>query len=521
MADADTPVFSLRNIAKSFGGVRVLHGVDLDVGGGQVHALVGENGAGKTTLMKIAAGIHQADSGAMSLHGLPFHPKSPADSRRAGIAMVHQELSLAPDVSVAENIFAGREPCRGPLIDWNELHRRASEWLSEFCLDIDPAASVSSLGIGYRQVIEVLKALVSQPQIVIFDEATSSLEAHETAVVLQAIRKLAARSIGVVYISHRMDEVFAVSDRVTVLRDGRLVVTCPTSELSREVVVNAMVGREMAELYPPRPKGDRFVLPQSGPKGASHKTNLSPCASAELLRVEGLTRTGAFRDISFSLRRGEVLGFSGLVGSGRTELMRAICGADAADSGSIRVEGRPIRIRSVADAMAAGIVYLPEDRKTLGLFLGRSVEDNIAVASLKTCSTAGIVRPAMTEALSRDFCERLAIKLVDIAQDVGNLSGGNQQKVLLARSLSTRPQVLIVDEPTRGVDVGAKGEIHRMLRDYGNAGNGVIVVSSEMPELLGLCDRIIVMREGRVSGEVPAAQATERDLIKLAVGCGN
>lgn len=489
----------MRSITKSFAGLRVLHGVDLDVSGGEVHAMVGENGAGKSTLMKIAAGIHQPDSGEMRIRGNRFEPKGPSDAHRAGIAMVHQELSLAPDVSVAENIFVGREPCRGPFVDWKELHRRASEWLWEFCLSIEPTAPVSSLGLGYRQVIEILKAVASSPQVIIFDEPTSSLEAHETAIVLQTIRKLAAKGIGVVYISHRLDEVFAVSDCVTVLRDGRMVLTGPTGGLTREGVVNAMVGREMTELYPPR--------------GCPGNT--------ELLRVEGLSRGTAFRDVSFVLRPGELLGFSGLVGSGRTELMRTIFGADAADSGSVYVGGRRRRIRSVREAMTAGIAYLPEERKTLGLFLDRSVQDNIASASLTECSRLGIVRPALTQNLCGDYCRRLSIRLTDIGQEVGSLSGGNQQKVLLARWMATRPKVLIVDEPTRGVDVGAKAEIHRMLREYAEAGNGVMVVSSEMPELLGLCDRIVVMREGRISGEVSGAIATERDLITLAVGCGS
>jgi rhamnose transport system ATP-binding protein len=489
------PVLMLRGITKAFGGNRVLHDVDLDVRAGQVHALVGENGAGKSTLMKIAAGVHRPDSGEMLLGGQRFHPRNPSAALGAGIAMVHQELSLAPDVSVAENIFVGREPCRAGLVDWSKLYRRAADWLLEFCLEIDPAAPVSALGIGYRQVIEILKALAAQPRVIIFDEPTSSLEAHETAIVLQTIRKLARRAIGVVYISHRMDEIFAVADCVTVLRDGRRVLSRPAAELTRETVVNAMVGRELSQLFPPRGAG----------------------GGAELLRVEHLTRHGWFRDVSFTLRRGEVLGFSGLVGAGRTELMRALFGADAIDSGSTYIEGHPAHVRSVPAALAAGIAYLPEERKTLGLFGDRSVEDNIAAASLRNCSRAGLVRPGLTEDLSHVYCARLDIKLVDIAQDVGTLSGGNQQKVLLARWLATGPTVLIVDEPTRGVDVGAKGEIHRLLRDYANAGHGVIVVSSEMPELLGLCDRIIVLREGTVSGEVPAATASERDLINLAV----
>jgi ABC-type sugar transport system ATPase subunit len=381
-------------------------------------------------------------------------------------------------------------------VDWKELYRRAGNWLSEFGLDLDPTAAVSTLGLGYRQIVEILKALASGPRVVIFDEPTSSLEAHESAAVLRTIRKLAAMSIGVVYVSHRLDEVFAVADHITVLRDGRPVLSGPAAGLERKGVVHAMVGRQPA--------------PSHAPAGSPSRE--------ELLRVEGLSRGPRVRRVSFHLGRGEVLGFSGLMGSGRTELMRAVFGAPPADGGAIFGGGRRRAIRSARDAIAAGIAYVPEERKTDGLFLDRSVEDNIASANLRRCSTFGLVRPARTRRLAAETCRDLAVKLTDLAQEAGTLSGGNQQKVLLARWLATGPRVFIVDEPTRGVDVGVKGEIHRMLRDYANAGNGVIVVSSEMLELLGLCDRILVMREGRIAGEVPGASATEQDLITLAVG---
>jgi ABC-type sugar transport system ATPase subunit len=492
----NVPVLCLRGIVKEFAGIRVLHGVDLDVVAGQVHALLGENGAGKSTLMKVAAGVLSPDGGVMNVAGVPHCPRGPADARRAGIAMAHQELSLAPDVSVAENIFIGNEPCRGCFMDWKELYRRASHWLAEFGLDLDPTAAVATLGLAYRQIVEILKALTSRPRVVIFDEPTSSLEAHEAAAVLRTIRKLSALSLGVVYVSHRLDEVFTVADRITVLRDGRLVLSRPSAELDRNGVVNAMVGRQ--------PVATR--APESSP------------FHLELLRVEDLSRGPRVRHVSFHLGRGEVLGFSGLMGSGRTELMRAVFGATPADGGAIFVGGRRRAIRSVRDALAAGIAYVPEERKTEGLFLDRSVEDNIASANLRRCSTFGLVRPARTRRLAAESCRNLAVKLTDFAQEAGTLSGGNQQKILLARWLATGPRVLIVDEPTRGVDIGVKGEIHRMLREYANAGNGVIVVSSEMLELLGLCNRILVMCEGQIAGEVPGASATEQDLIALAVG---
>ena len=491
----ENPILILTGISKSFGEVEVLNNIDFDIRAGEIHALVGENGAGKSTLMKIAAGIYAPDSGTITVNGKNQMFRNPHEAGTAGIAMVHQELSLAPDLSVAENIFAAKSPVKGSLMGWSELNNRASEMLSDFCLEIDPRDLVSSLSIGYRQVVEILKALASDPQLIIFDEPTSSLEAQESSLALDLICKLKTKGIGVVYISHRMDEVFQTADRITVLRDGSLVCTKSTSETTREEIINLMVGREMKELYPSR----------------------ASKIGSEILHAEKLTRSGRFRDISFSLHKGEILGFSGLVGSGRTEVMREIFGADRLDSGSIRVDGKDVSIRNVKDALDAGIAYLSEDRKTLGLFLDRSIEDNIASASLDEVSAGGFMKPALSISLAEKYMKRLKIKARDIEQEVKNLSGGNQQKTLLARWMATHPKVLIVDEPTRGVDVGAKGEIHRMLRDYANEGNGVIVVSSEMPEIIGLCDKIIVMHEGCISGELPGIGASEESLIQLAV----
>ena len=492
-------------ISKSFEGIEVLHAVDFDVRPGEVHALVGENGAGKSTLMKIAAGVHQPSAGTMAIanahhpspttqHLAPFAPRTPIDALNAGIAMVHQELSLAPDVSIAENILAGREPLRAGMVRWRELYARAQGMMSEFGLHAPADAPVSSLGIGYRQVVEILKALASDPRVVIFDEPTSSLEAHESELVLKTIRRLAERGIAVVYISHRMGEVFKVSDRVTVLRDGSLVSTRAISETTLPEVVNAMVGRALTDLYPPK----------------------AQTVGDELLRVDGLTCKEKVEGVCFMLRKGEIVGFSGLVGSGRTEVMRAIFDADEMDSGTLTLQGRQVKHRSITDAMADGIGYVPEERKTLGLFLDRSLEDNLASA----CMFGQKDHRVRPQDVAKEYSLKMAIKARDVEQEVSSLSGGNQQKVLLARWMATRPQVLIVDEPTRGVDIGAKGEIHRLLREYAEQGNGVIVVSSEMPELLGLCDRILVMREGRIVGEVQGPAMTEERLIELAMGRG-
>ena len=493
---ADPALLEMRAIRKRFGEVRAVDGVDLDIRAGEVHALAGENGAGKSTLMRIAAGVFPPDAGGMTFRGREYAPKSPGDALRLGIAMVHQESSLAPDLTVAENIFAGREPRRGWFVDRRRLFERAAAMLAEFCPAIDSRALAGSLGTGFRQVVEVLKALAWEPSVVIFDEATSALEAHETELVLAAIRRLKEKRVGVVFISHRMDEVFRIGDRITVLRDGARIASWSAAEATRAAVLEAMVGREMDQLYPPRAEKVGDVL----------------------LAVDRLRLADSPHEISFTLRRGEILGFSGLLGSGRTELMRAIFGADPLAAGTIRLEGLPRRFRSIRRAVEAGIAYMPEDRAALGLFSGLSVQDNMVCASLKRCSRAGFLKADLCRDLVDRYRRDLRIVLRDPGQEAGDLSGGNQQKVLLARWLAVSPRVLIVDEPTRGIDVGAKAEIHGILRAYASAGNGVIMVSSEMPELIGLCDRILLLHEGRLAGEAAGATATERELIQLAMG---
>ena len=493
-------LLEMRAIRKCFGETEVLRGVDFDVRAGEVHALVGENGAGKSTLMRIAAGIVRAESGDMTFQGCAYAPHSPAEALRTGIAMVHQELSLAPDLSVAENILAGREPRKGWFLDKRALFSKAEAMLAEFCPAIDVRAPAGGLGMGYGQIVEVVKALAWEPKVIVFDEPTSALEAQETELVLATLATLKAKGVGVVYISHRLDEVFRASDRITVLRDGASAASWKIGETSRPAVQAAMVGRELTRLYPPKAEtlGERLF-------------------SVEALRLPGAP-AAASAAVSFDLRRGEVLGFSGLLGAGRTELMRALFGADPRAAGAIRLDGRALAIRSIPDAVAAGIAYVPEDRKTQGLFLDQSVQDNILCGRFGRCSRGGLVRGDRCRALAERYRQALDIKLRDLGQEMRGLSGGNQQKTLLARWLLAEPAVLIVDEPTRGIDVGAKVEIHRLLREYAAAGHGVIVVSSEMPELIGLCDRIIVLREGRVTGEIAGAAATEQALLALALG---
>jgi len=492
----DSPLLELHGICKRFAEVPVLQDVDLEVYPGEVHALIGENGAGKSTLMRIVAGIHAPDRGAINFCGRAFSARNPADALRVGIAMAHQEMSLAPDLTVAENILAGLEPCRGWFIDWKELRRRAGQMLEEFCPSIDAAARVGSLGLGHLQVVEILKTLAWQPKVIIFDEPTSSLDVQEAELVLETIRRLKAKSAGIVFISHRMDEVFRVSDRITVLRDGRVAGTWNREAVSQTEILRAMVGRELKQMYPAKAERVGDVL----------------------LSVRRLTRRDQFHDISFELRHGEILGFCGLVGAGRTALMRAIFGADDFDAGEVALEGKPQRFRSIQEAIEARIAYVPEDRKQQGLFLDQSVADNMLCGNLKRCSPGGIINKRICEALTAQYRQELRIIAASLQQEIRTLSGGNQQKVLLARWLATAPKVLIVDEPTRGVDIGAKAEIHRLLRQFAQAGKGVIVVSSEMPELLGLCDRILVLHEGSLTGEVDGRTGTERDLIYLATG---
>ncbi|MDR3688951.1 MAG: sugar ABC transporter ATP-binding protein [Fimbriimonas sp.] len=495
------PTLQMSGIGKRFDGVDVLHGVDFELLPGEIHALVGENGAGKSTLMKIAAGVHQPDDGAMRLFGQPFHPRNPTAALNAGVAMVHQELSLARDLSIAENVLAGREPVTAGFVRWKQLFDTVSASMKEFDLNMGPDTPVSELGAGHRQVVEVLKALAASPKVVLFDEPTSSLEAHETELVLNTVRRLAERGISVVYTSHRMAEVFAIADRVSVLRDGGHVGTWRIGDISPKAVIDAMVGRDLSDLFPAKPVS----------------------VGDPLLKVDSVGRPGAEHKISFTLHRNEILGLAGLIGSGRTEAMRLIFGVDRMDSGRLQLEGTTIADSSsgrwsVSRAIASGLAYVPEDRKTLGLFLDRSIEDNLASANLDRCSRSGVVVSERTHDLASKACRRLGIRSQSVDQVVSSLSGGNQQKTLLARWLATEPKVLIVDEPTRGVDVGAKSEIHRILREFADQGRGVIVVSSEMPELIGLCDRILVMHEGRIVGEASGVDMTEQRLIDLAIG---
>ena len=493
-----TPLLEVRGLVKTFPGVRALDGVDFDLLPGEVHALVGENGAGKSTLMHTLAGVHQPDSGTIILRGQPVAFADPHAASRMGISVVFQELSLSENLSVAENIFANRQPV-GPLnlVDWGSLYAQTRNLLDLFEMRVDPREMLCNLSAAQRQVVEILKALSVQPSVLILDEPTSSLTARESEILFGNVRRLKTQGVSCIYITHHLSEIFHLADRVTVLRDGHHVITCPVAGVSEEELVRRMVGRELADMY-----GSRAT-----PIGE------------ECLRVESAGREGVFSDISFALRGGEILGLAGLAGAGRTEFARGLFGAEPLDTGEIRLDGQPVRIRGPHDAIRHHLAYLTEDRKGQGLFLGMTVRDNCAAPSLSCFATP---RGLMDERAMTDFAEyqrvQFNIATPSTRQRVGNLSGGNQQKVLLAMWMGVKPRVLIVDEPTRGVDVGARSDIYHRLRELAATGVGILLISSDLPEILGLSDRVLVMRNGRMAGEFTRGQATEENIIACASG---
>ncbi|MBE3096885.1 MAG: sugar ABC transporter ATP-binding protein [Planctomycetes bacterium] len=496
---ADNTILQLRRITKTFPGVRALDQVDFDLRRGEVHALVGENGAGKSTLMHIVGGVYRPDSGEILVGGRPVRFRSAHDAAVQGISVVYQELSLAPNLSVAENIFANRQPVRAwNLIDWDALESRSRELLGLFHLHLPPRTLVKHLSAAQQQVIEILKAMSYRPRVLVLDEPTSSLTALDTQLLFRNMERLKAEGTSIIYISHHLREVFQVADRVTVLRDGRHVETLPAAGLTEDAIVRRMVGRTLGNIY-----GERA-------------SDIGP----EYFRVEGAAG-GRFSGVGLALRRGEILGVAGLVGSGRTELARALFGAERLASGAVTLDGRPLRIRSPSQAIAAGIGYLTEDRKDQGLFLRMTVRDNcIAPALARFAGRLGMMDERRAAAFAEAARTRFGIVTPSIGQVLRNLSGGNQQKVLLAMWMGTAPKVLIADEPTRGVDVGAKSEIYRLLRQLAAAGVGIILISSDLLEVLGLADRILVMRQGRIAGAFARSEATEENVIACASGVG-
>jgi ribose transport system ATP-binding protein len=489
----------LKGIVKSFGGNAVLHGVDFELRKGEVHALMGGNGAGKSTLMKILQGVHAPDAGEVKINGAPVQIRSPQEAQENGIAMIFQEFSLIPTLSVAQNIFLNSEPRgKGGLLDDRESRRRTRGLFAEMGEDIDPGAIVGNLPTGYWQLTEIAKALSREAQVLIMDEPTSSLTKTESEALFDLIRKLKASGISIVYISHRMEEVFQVADRVTVLRNGRNVITDDVANLTLDEVIDHIVGQKMEAAF------------------EWHEREVDR-TKAPLLEVKGLSAAGRFRDVSFRLYPGEILGFAGLMGSGRTEIARALFGIDRVDSGEILVRGRPVNLRGVGDAMDAGISLIPEDRRLQGLVLDHSLKDNLLLPLLGRLQRGGVVEDRRGERMVRSLVERLRIKVNSIFEPVWLLSGGNQQKVVIAKWLASEPDVLVMDEPTAGVDIAAKTEILDIARNLADSGKGVIVISSELVELLAVSDRILVLQEGTVKQEMDRREVGSEEELHHAV----
>ncbi len=493
-------LLEMRGITKQFPGVLALDDVSLDLREGEVHCLLGENGAGKSTLMKILAGAQPADTGDILIGGRPAAVTSPARARELGVSMIYQEFNLSPFLSVAENIFLGREPRIGktPFIDGARLRRDAEEVLRHMGVALDVRLPVNRLSVAQMQMVEIAKAVSVNARILVMDEPSATLTDHELASLFTLIGELRGRGMGILYISHRLEEVFQIGDRATVMRDGRHVATRDVADLTREDIIRMMVGRELTEEFP------KVSLPRG----------------AERLRVEGLTRDGLFHDVGFSLHAGEIVGLTGLVGSRRTEVVRAIFGADRLSAGRVFVDGKEAAVSSPRDAIANGIGLLTEDRKNQGLVLGMSVRENITLANLGELVRGIFVKGGEERRVAEDFVRELQIKTPSVEQAVQLLSGGTQQKVVLARWLFTQAGILMFDEPTRGVDVGAKTEIFRLMNALLERGAAVLMVSSELPEVLGMCDRILVMHEGRLAGELSRAEATQERIMQLATGGG-
>ena len=491
------PAVRFEGIVKNFPGVAALDRVSFDIAAGSCHALCGENGAGKSTLGKILAGIYAPDEGRVVIFGRPVRFTNPAEALEAGIGMVHQELAFCENLSVAENLCLEALPRRGLFVSRSEMERRAAEMLAAIDAPIDVRRGVAELSTGQQQMLQIAGAVGRGARIIVFDEPTSSLSQHEAEKLYALIARLRERGVTSIYVSHRMEEIYRLCDAVTVLRDGRHVATQPTSAVDRAALIQMMIGRRLDEYFP---------------------GHLNAEAGEELLAVTGLSSPAGFHDVSFTVRAGEVLGVAGLVGAGRSEVARALFGLDPAATGNISVRGRPVRLRTARDAMRLGIGLVPEDRKRQGLVLSMSALSNTTLAILRMLSRFTFIRHGAERAVGGSYFERLRVRAPAPQAIVAGLSGGNQQKVVLAKWLAARCSILILDEPTRGVDVGAKAEIHALIDELASSGNAIILISSELPEILNLSTRIIVLREGRVAGELPRARATQDALMRMMAG---
>ena len=488
-------ILELKNISKRFSGVEVLHDVSFSLRSGEVHAMLGENGAGKSTLVKVVTGVHQPDSGVIYLNGAPVHFGDTRESRQAGIAAIYQELSLFPDLNVAENIFIGRHPTTlGGRIDWRKLYAEAEKLLASLGVHLDFKQKAHNLSIAQQQMVEIARAFSINARILIMDEPTSSLTLNEVDDLFRLVRRLRGEGTAIIFISHRLEELFELADRVTVLRDGAYVDTRQMKGVTRDDLIRMMVGRTITNMFPKQDvKAGRVVL-----------------------KVDHLTRDGAFRDISFDLREGEILGMAGLVGAGRTNVARTIFGVEPPTSGMIQLDGREIRITSPQQAIALGLAYVPEDRQLHGLFPPMNITANISMPVLQKYARRGWLRDKAERSAAFNAARQMEVRANNIWQKARELSGGNQQKVVLAKWLSTKPRILILDEPTRGIDVGTKAAVHALMSKLASEGMAILMISSELPEVLGMSDRVIVMREGSMTGHFTRAEATQEKIISAA-----
>ncbi|TDE08618.1 sugar ABC transporter ATP-binding protein [Jiangella asiatica] len=489
------PLLAVEGVTKVFPGVTALDGVGFEVRPGEVHALVGENGAGKSTLVRVLGGVHGPDLGTMTLDGAPYAPQDPAEALAAGVRIVHQELSVLPNLTVAENLFLERLPRRFGVVDFRQANRDATDLLARVGLDVSPRTRMGELSVAQTQLVEIARALAARARLLVLDEPTATLTAHETRRLFEIVRDLRSMGTAVVYISHHLDEIFQVCDRVTVLRNGRHVGTHPVGDLTSADLVRLMVGREFADDHP-------------------FPGDVTP--GEVVLAVDGLGVRGLDATVSFDVRAGEIVGVAGLVGAGRTETMRALFGADRADGGTVTVGGRRVTIRRPRDAVRAGISFATEDRKAQGLILPMGGDVNITLAALRKVTRGGLLRRDAERAQAAAMASRMRVKAPDITTAVGTLSGGNQQKVVLARWLYRDARVLIMDEPTRGIDVGARHEIYAIVAELARQGRAIVMVSSDLPELIGMCHRILVFSRGRVVGDVPRAEFDHERLLSLA-----
>ncbi|GLW05735.1 ribose import ATP-binding protein RbsA 2 [Microtetraspora sp. NBRC 13810] len=487
-------ILRVEGLGKTFPGVVALDGVDFDLRAGEVHVLLGENGAGKSTLIKMLSGAYQPDAGRILLDGSPVHIRTAAEARRLGIATIYQEFNLVPQLTVAENLALGRPPRRFGFVDTRRMHDQARELLDRVGIDVDPRARVAELGIARMQMVEIAKALALDARVLIMDEPTAVLTTGEVERLFTMVRQLRDRGVAIVFITHHLEEIARLGDRVTVLRDGRSVREVPATTPQDELV-RLMVGRPIDQQYP-RAAGD---------------------PGAPLLKVSGLTRAGAFAGVSFEIRAGEVVGLAGLVGAGRTEVARAVFGADPYDSGEVLMDGRPLPRTNVRAAMEAGLGLVPEDRKGQGLVLGADVAENLGLVTLSRSGRGGFVDRAGRRKEAGEVAGRLGVRMSNLGQEVRTLSGGNQQKIVIGKWLLADARVLILDEPTRGIDVGAKVEIYQLINSLTASGHAVLMISSDLPEILGMSDRVLVMARGRLVGELDAAQATQDAVMALAV----